>query len=367
MVAAEQARQLQMARGRAGADRRSSTASRSSRRSTRSSASRPSRRRRDTVVAPPSTHGGVVGVALSQLGTPYVWGGAAPGGFDCSGLVMWAYAQVGVSLPHSTYAQYGMRRPGLARPAAARRPRLLRRPRPRRHLHRRRPVRARAAHRRRREDLEPRRGLVLVDLRRRPPHPLAVRERVSRTAPATSAAKWSSTTLRRSFSVGVISSCSSVNSRGRIAKRLICSKRERSAFTASTARCTSACASSPFATSGSSVISAAMYGLRSPTTSACETIVCAFSSFSRFCGATFLPPAVTMMSFLRSVITRNPSSSRWPTSPVCTKPSSSSTSRVASGVVVVAGEDGVRADQDLAVLGDPDLDARAAACRPCRT
>jgi peptidoglycan DL-endopeptidase CwlO len=61
----------------------------------------------DTVVAPPPTHGGVVAVALSQLGTAYVWGGAAPGGFDCSGLVMWAYAQVGVSLPHSSYAQYG--------------------------------------------------------------------------------------------------------------------------------------------------------------------------------------------------------------------------------------------------------------------
>jgi cell wall-associated NlpC family hydrolase len=62
----------------------------------------------DTVIAPPPTHGGVVGVALSQLGTPYVWAGSAPGGFDCSGLVMWAYAQVGVSLPHSSYAQYGM-------------------------------------------------------------------------------------------------------------------------------------------------------------------------------------------------------------------------------------------------------------------
>jgi cell wall-associated NlpC family hydrolase len=61
-----------------------------------------------TVVPPPSTHGDVVSIALSQVGTPYVWGGAAPGGFDCSGLVMWAYAQVGVSLPHSTYAQYAM-------------------------------------------------------------------------------------------------------------------------------------------------------------------------------------------------------------------------------------------------------------------
>jgi peptidoglycan DL-endopeptidase CwlO len=59
-----------------------------------------------TVVAPPSQYSGVVGVAMGQLGTPYVWGGAAPGGFDCSGLVMWAYAQLGVSLPHSTYAMW---------------------------------------------------------------------------------------------------------------------------------------------------------------------------------------------------------------------------------------------------------------------
>jgi len=61
----------------------------------------------DTIVAPPPTHGNVVQYAMSQLNTPYVWAGSAPGGFDCSGLVMWAYAQVGVSLPHSSYAQYG--------------------------------------------------------------------------------------------------------------------------------------------------------------------------------------------------------------------------------------------------------------------
>jgi cell wall-associated NlpC family hydrolase len=60
-----------------------------------------------TVVAPPSKYGGVVGYAMSMLGTPYVWGGAAPGGFDCSGLVLWAYAQVGVSLPHSSFAMWG--------------------------------------------------------------------------------------------------------------------------------------------------------------------------------------------------------------------------------------------------------------------
>jgi cell wall-associated NlpC family hydrolase len=60
-----------------------------------------------TVVAPPSTHSGAADSALSMLGTPYVWAGSQPGGFDCSGLVMWAFAQVGVSLPHSSYAQYG--------------------------------------------------------------------------------------------------------------------------------------------------------------------------------------------------------------------------------------------------------------------
>ncbi len=55
-------------------------------------------------VVPPSSYSGVVGVAMQYLGTPYVWAGASPGGFDCSGLVMYAYSQVGVSLPHSSYA-----------------------------------------------------------------------------------------------------------------------------------------------------------------------------------------------------------------------------------------------------------------------
>jgi cell wall-associated NlpC family hydrolase len=57
-------------------------------------------------VVPPSSYGGVVGVAMQYVGTPYVWAGAAPGGFDCSGLVSYAYGQMGVSLPHSSYAMW---------------------------------------------------------------------------------------------------------------------------------------------------------------------------------------------------------------------------------------------------------------------
>jgi cell wall-associated NlpC family hydrolase len=60
-----------------------------------------------SLAAPASHYGGVVGIAMQYLGVPYVWGGASPSGFDCSGLVVYAFAQVGVSLPHSSYALYG--------------------------------------------------------------------------------------------------------------------------------------------------------------------------------------------------------------------------------------------------------------------
>lgn len=52
---------------------------------------------------------GAIEAARSQLGKPYVWGAADPNvGFDCSGLTMWSWAQVGVSLPHSSAAQYSV-------------------------------------------------------------------------------------------------------------------------------------------------------------------------------------------------------------------------------------------------------------------
>jgi cell wall-associated NlpC family hydrolase len=40
--------------------------------------------------------------ALTQRGKPYLWGAAGPYDYDCSGLVVWAYAQEGISLPHYT-------------------------------------------------------------------------------------------------------------------------------------------------------------------------------------------------------------------------------------------------------------------------
>ena len=50
---------------------------------------------------PAPRYGSVVSIALQYLGIPYVWGGASPStGFDCSGFVMYVFAQVGVSLPH---------------------------------------------------------------------------------------------------------------------------------------------------------------------------------------------------------------------------------------------------------------------------
>ncbi|WP_233526415.1 NlpC/P60 family protein [Actinomadura spongiicola] len=45
-------------------------------------------------------------LAMTKIGSPYVWGAEGPSSFDCSGLTMWAYKQVGINLPHYTGSQW---------------------------------------------------------------------------------------------------------------------------------------------------------------------------------------------------------------------------------------------------------------------
>jgi len=60
--------------------------------------------------APPPPDGSkasqVISIAMQYLGVPYVWGGMSPSGFDCSGLTAYAYAQIGISLPHHAASQF---------------------------------------------------------------------------------------------------------------------------------------------------------------------------------------------------------------------------------------------------------------------
>ena len=54
---------------------------------------------------PPSNSGSAVSIAYQYLGVPYVYGGASPSGFDCSGFTMYVYNQLGISLPHGATPQ----------------------------------------------------------------------------------------------------------------------------------------------------------------------------------------------------------------------------------------------------------------------
>jgi cell wall-associated NlpC family hydrolase len=59
------------------------------------------------VLTPVAKHNAVVSTAIRYLGIKYQWGGATPAtGFDCSGLVTYVFAKLGVSLPHYTVSQY---------------------------------------------------------------------------------------------------------------------------------------------------------------------------------------------------------------------------------------------------------------------
>src|SRR3954451_20730104 len=63
------------------------------------------------VAAPTQAAQIAVDTALSQQGKPYVWGGAGPSSYDCSGLMLYAYAAAGITLPHSSSMQSTMGAP----------------------------------------------------------------------------------------------------------------------------------------------------------------------------------------------------------------------------------------------------------------
>ena len=186
----------------------------------------------------------------------------------------------------------------------------------------------------------------------------------------------SCTTLRLTFSDGVSSPVASVKSPGRIRNTLIASaldtawlassiaawisarsRRRRAGRRRSRRRACRCRPARPASASSSMVTSAAMNGCRSPTTMHWLTSGWARTRSSSTAGATFLPPAVTMISFLRPVIVRKPSSSSC--AEVAGVEPAVGVERLGGRVrvVPVAAEDDVAVDQDLAVVGDPDRHA----------
>jgi cell wall-associated NlpC family hydrolase len=62
-------------------------------------------------ISPASATSGLAGIAKSMVGTPYVWGGNTPAGWDCSGFTQWVYAKAGINLPRVTTAQAAALKP----------------------------------------------------------------------------------------------------------------------------------------------------------------------------------------------------------------------------------------------------------------
>jgi len=72
---------------------------------------RPADRGTPEIATRPRPASSIVEIARKYVGAPYRWGGSSPTGFDCSGLVRYVYAQVGVELPHNAAKQYALGEP----------------------------------------------------------------------------------------------------------------------------------------------------------------------------------------------------------------------------------------------------------------
>lgn len=109
LIREEQERQRREAEARAAAARAAAAAQQAAERQAASGGTTvaPAAPSSSTVVLPSgSGNAAAAQIALQFQGVPYVWGGASPSGFDCSGLASYAYAQIGKSVPHYTVAIY---------------------------------------------------------------------------------------------------------------------------------------------------------------------------------------------------------------------------------------------------------------------